>query len=110
MLQLNDVKVQQHLEGYIKKEYIREKEIDAVKVHKCYLPGDIVRAKFLSFGDGRRVYLSTAGEDLGVMYAKSATSGKLMLPYSWSEMICLKSGVKEERKVAKPNIWWYLSV
>lgn len=44
---------------------------DDVKVNECYIPGDIVRAKFVSFGDGKRIYLSTAAEDLGVLYAKS---------------------------------------
>jgi exosome complex component CSL4 len=63
----------------------------------------VIRAKFVSFGDGKRIYLSTAGEELGVLYAKSELSGKLMLPYSWTEMICLKTGVKEKRKVAKPS-------
>ena len=103
ILQINDVKVLQHLEGHIKREHIREKEIDSIKVDECYLPGDVIRAKFVSFGDGRRIYLSTAGEELGVLYARNEISGKLMLPYSWTEMICLKSGLKEKRKVAKPN-------
>lgn len=68
------------------------------------MPGDIVKTKFTSFGDGRRIYLSTAAEDLGVIYAKSSTSGKLMLPFSWTEMVCLQTGLKEPRKVAKPSL------
>jgi exosome complex component CSL4 len=60
----------------------------------CYIPGDIIKAKFISFGDGKKIYISTIGEEFGVLYAKSSHSGKLMLPYSWTEMICLKTGIK----------------
>jgi hypothetical protein len=42
-----------------------------VKLYDCFRPGDIVRAKVTSLGDARTYYLSTAENELGVVYAKS---------------------------------------
>ena len=32
--------------GFIRRELIREKEIDKIKVQECFVPGDVVRTKF----------------------------------------------------------------
>lgn len=40
-------------------------------MNKCYLPGDIIRAKLISYGDSLKLYLSTAEDDLGVLFAKN---------------------------------------
>ena len=40
-------------------------------MEECFLPGDIVKAKILSYGDSKKIYLTTAENELGVMYAKS---------------------------------------
>ena len=42
-----------------------------VVLSECFRPGDIVRASVLSLGDARSYYLSTAENELGVVYAKS---------------------------------------
>lgn len=47
--------------------------------------------------------MSTADDDLGVLFAKHSETNELMIPISWNEMLCAKSGLKEKRKVAKPN-------
>lgn len=40
-------------------------------MNKCYLPGDIIRAKLISYGDSLKLYISTAEDDLGVIFAKN---------------------------------------
>ena len=55
----------------------------------------------VSLGDARSYYLSTAKVDLGVVFARSATSGTPMMPISWKEMQCPVTKAKELRKVAK---------
>ena len=42
-----------------------------VVLSQCFRPGDVVRASVLSLGDARSYYLSTAENELGVVYAKS---------------------------------------
>jgi exosome complex component CSL4 len=54
---------------------VRATEIDKVVMVECFRPGDVVRAEVLSLGDARSFYLTTAQNDLGVVYAKSV-SGK----------------------------------
>jgi hypothetical protein len=43
-------------------------------------------------GDARAYYLSTAKNDLGVIFAQSV-AGHTMIPISWEEMICPKTKV-----------------
>lgn len=40
---------------------------------------------------------------MGVVFARNQESQKLMVPLSWEEMICIETGLKEYRKVAKPD-------
>ena len=49
--------------------------MDKVELISCFRPGDLVRAAVLSLGDSRSYLLTTARNELGVVYAKSATSG-----------------------------------
>ena len=37
----------------------------------CFRPGDVIKAEVLSLGDSRSYYLSTAKNELGVVYARS---------------------------------------
>jgi exosome complex component CSL4 len=52
---------------------VRATEIDKVVMVDCFRPGDVVRAEVLSLGDARSFYLTTAQNDLGVVYAKSVS-------------------------------------
>lgn len=77
-----------------------------------------MRAAVFSMGDARSYYLTTARNDLGVIFAESelgtpqqpftlsATSfpslGTPMVPISWQEMMCPVTKVREARKCAKP--------
>ena len=89
--------------GVIRIQDVRATEIDKVKLHLCFRPGDLVRAEVLSLGDSRSYFLTTARNELGVIEAKSL-GGELMVPISWQEMQCPKTRVVEARKVAKIDV------
>ncbi|GMH39097.1 hypothetical protein BSKO_06995 [Bryopsis sp. KO-2023] len=86
--------------GTIRSQDVRATQIDTVKLPDCFMPGDLVRAEVISLGDVRSYYLTTARNDLGVVYAESM-AGIPMVPIGWNEMQCPKTKVKEQRKVAK---------
>lgn len=117
-------------QGVVRSQDVRSTEKDKVKLADCFRPGDIVKAQVISLGDARSYYLSTEGNNLGVIYATSATSasstategegegantttglggagwnisGNPMLPISWNQMIDPVTGVVENRKCAKPD-------
>ncbi|KAG2441178.1 hypothetical protein HXX76_004030 [Chlamydomonas incerta] len=87
--------------GVIRQQDVRSTEIDRVVIYDCFRPGDIVRAEVVSLGDARSYYLSTAKNELGVVYARSATAGVAMVPTSWVTMQCPETQAVEKRKVAK---------
>ncbi|KAI8490749.1 PREDICTED: exosome complex component CSL4-like [Branchiostoma belcheri] len=89
--------------GLIRKEDVRATEKDRVEMYKCFRPGDIVLARVLSLGDANCYLLSTAENELGVVLALSE-AGAQMVPVSWSDMQCPKTGSKEFRKVAKVQL------
>ena len=45
--------------------------IRQVELYSSFRPGDIVRAEVVSLGDARSYQLSTAKNELGVVFAKS---------------------------------------
>ena len=73
----------------------------------------------ISLGDAQSYYITTARNDLGVIFATSEAgglfprssrsllilglSGYTMQPASWQEMRCPKTGKIEKRKCAKPE-------
>lgn len=61
---------------------IRATEVDKTDVAASLRPGDIVRARVISLGDSTQYFLSTAENELGVRWAKSA-AGSIMIPISW---------------------------
>ncbi|KAH8552605.1 hypothetical protein BGW37DRAFT_466468 [Umbelopsis sp. PMI_123] len=88
-------------QGVIRVQDVRATERDKVKIYNSFRPGDIIRAQVISLGDARSYYLSTAQNELGVIFAKSV-AGETMIPVSWQEMQCPKTKVIEFRKCAKP--------
>jgi exosome complex RNA-binding protein Csl4 len=58
----------------------------------------------ISYGDKNSALLSTSEDHLGVLFAINRESGKLMIPISYNEMICIETGLKEKRIVAKPDL------
>merc|ERR1711934_1348441 len=90
--------------GMIRREDIRLTEKDNLVLKDCFQPGDFVLCRVLSLGDNKDYFLSTAENQLGVVWAKCKSSNVFMLPKSWIEMVCPKSGVVERRKCAKLEI------
>ncbi|CAK9438351.1 uncharacterized protein LODBEIA_P25750 [Lodderomyces beijingensis] len=93
----------ENFRGIIRSQDIRSTERDRVVVGECFRPGDVVRCVILSLGDGSNYYLSTARNDLGVVFAKSeGGAGSLMYPVDWLHMIDVDTGLVEKRKNANP--------
>lgn len=70
-------------------------------MNEMFRVGDIVRATIISLGDERSYYISTAGNEYGVVIAQSE-AGNAMIPASWKEMVDVVTRKVETRKVAKP--------
>ncbi|KAH9985411.1 hypothetical protein BJV74DRAFT_775690 [Russula compacta] len=88
--------------GVIRVQDIRATEKDKVKVGDCFRGGDVIKGLVISLGDARSYYITTARNDLGVIFATSEAGGT-MEPVSWQEMRCPKTGKLEKRKCAKPE-------
>lgn len=111
--------------GVIRVSDVRATEKDKVKIGESFRLGDTVKASVvrpsprhvysstiihthplalqLSLGDARSYFLSTADKHLGVIAATSE-AGNPLIPVSWQEMEDEVTGVKEKRKVAKPEV------
>lgn len=88
--------------GILRAQDVRATEKDKIKLNECFRVGDIVRAVVISIGDQGGYYLSTAGNEYGVVMAWSKGAGNLCVPVSWCEVVDGVTGAKEFRKVAKP--------
>jgi len=88
--------------GVIRVQDIRATDKDKVKVGDCFRGGDVIKGLVISLGDARSYYITTARNDLGVIFATSEAGGT-MEPVSWQEMRCPKTGKVEKRKCAKPE-------
>lgn len=86
--------------GSVRKEDVRRTDVDRVVMLQAMRPGDVVRARVLSLGDRRSLFLSTAEAELGVIWAKSR-AGCVMVPAAHDSMRCPVSGEDEPRKVAR---------
>ncbi|OQV09649.1 Exosome complex exonuclease RRP4 domain-containing protein [Cladophialophora immunda] len=86
----------------LRREDIRTHEKDKIVINDMYRVGDIIRATVISLGDERNYYISTAGNEFGVVVATSE-AGNAMVPASWKEMKDALTGKGESRKVAKPS-------
>ena len=86
--------------GIIRREDIRTNDIDALIIRECFLPGDIVRACIISLGDARQYYLSTASDQLGVIYTKTISDDTFLLISSDASGA---NDVNSKRKFAEIN-------
>lgn len=100
MMSVRGVALAEPFHGIIRKEDIRAMEKDTVEVFSSFRPRDIVRARVVALGEGQTYVLSTAENELGVV-AATCDCGESMLPVSWCEVQCSKTGDREKRKVAK---------
>jgi len=100
---VNGQLVNENFSGIIRQQDVRATEIDKVDLHGSFRPGDIIHALVQSLGDSRAYSLTTRERELGVVYAKSATSGLAMvlpLDADGSELMCPETFQREPRKAA----------
>jgi len=83
----------------IRREHIRESEIDKIKMEDMFRPGDLVQAVVASLGDSRSLFLSTVSTNHGVIFARSI-DGNVMIHDSPGEMLDRQTGLREKRKNA----------
>jgi exosome complex component CSL4 len=112
ILCVNGRALSQPFSGVVRRENVRETEVDKVRMEECFAPGDLVAATVVSLGTTRDYFLSTAAPELGVVYARlsdggsgggaGAGEGEVLMPVSWSEMEAPGSKKREKRKVARP--------
>ena len=86
--------------GVIRREHVRATLRDKVVMERSFRPGDVILARVLTLGDAQAFLLSTAEPELGVMRARSP-EGRPLVPVSWLEMRCARTGRSYHRKVAR---------
>ena len=89
-------------QAILRREDIRTHVDPNTTVLSSYRVGDIILAHVISLGDERNYYISTAGNEFGVVVATSE-AGNAMVPVSWREMRDVVTAAAEARKVAKPT-------
>ncbi|ETI21647.1 hypothetical protein G647_07994 [Cladophialophora carrionii CBS 160.54] len=89
-------------QAILRREDIRTHSDATTTVASSYRVGDIILASVISLGDERNYYISTAGNEFGVVVATSE-GRNAMVPMSWKEMRDVVTGKGESRKVAKPS-------
>ena len=85
--------------GVIRREHIRETEIDKMRIDDMFRPGDLVQAVVASLGDSRNLFLSTINDAHGVIFARSS-EGNSMVHDSPGVMRDQITGLREKRKNA----------
>lgn len=88
-------------QAILRREDVRAFEKDKIVMNDMFRVGDIIRASIISLGDERSYYISTAGNEYGVVVAHS-DAGNPMVPASWKDMRDVVTSKAEPRKVAKP--------
>jgi exosome complex component CSL4 len=86
--------------GVLRREHVRDGEVDLVRMEECFLPGDIVHAMVASLGDARSFFLSTVAPTCGVVAARAEVSGLPLRAVSATEMEDPTTGARERRRVA----------
>jgi exosome complex component CSL4 len=90
-----------YFSAVLRREDVRLTEKDKVVMNESFRVGDIIRATVISLGDEKNYYISTGGNEFGVVIARRG-EGNAMVPASWREMKDAVTGRVEGRKVAKP--------
>ena len=101
LLAVDDALCAEPAPATLRREDVRGWETASVVIHEAFRVGDVVRARVISVGDRQGYYLSTARNELGVLFAKGEGGGKLEA-VSWTEMREPGAEQGEVRKVAKP--------
>jgi len=86
-------------QALLRREHVRESEVDKVVVDACFRPGDLVQALVASLGDARSLFLSTVRPEHGVVWARSE-AGNVMRRAGEAHFEDPVTGLQETRKVA----------
>lgn len=89
-------------QAILRREDVRLTEKDRIAMNDMFRVGDFIKAQVINLGDERSFYISTAGNEYGVIMARSENSHP-MVPRSWKDMMDSETGKVELRKVAKPS-------
>jgi exosome complex component CSL4 len=89
------------MKAQLKLQDVRSFDIDKALMTDHVYPGDIVRAHMLSVGDMKSCFVSTIGQEFGVIVAKDP-KGNELFPLDQSHMKN-KDGQVFKRKVARPE-------
>lgn len=92
--------LRQPFKAMVRKDDMRHHEKDLIEISKCCSPGDVIIGKVIGVGDNGRYLITIADKEFGVVIATSE-AGATMIPVSWTEMMCPRTNIREERKVAK---------
>ena len=87
-------------QAVLRREHVRESEVDKVVIDECFRPGDLVQALVASLGDARSLFLSTVRAEHGVVWARAEATGNVMRAVSAGELEDAATGARERRKVA----------
>jgi exosome complex component CSL4 len=75
---IDGVPCREPFSGLLRVQDVRSMDRDSVIMHRCFRPGDLVRAQIISLGDSKSWYLSTAENELGVVFATSPAGEALI--------------------------------
>lgn len=89
-------------QAVLRREDVRLTEKDRIVMNEMFRVGDFITAQVINLGDERSFYISTAGNEYGVVLARSE-NGSALVPRSWKDMVDSKTGKAELRKVARPS-------
>jgi exosome complex component CSL4 len=109
IIAINEVPVTKIFVGIVLLDAVRDFDKSNVQMHNCFRPGDVVKARVTAgIGAGgmsrdQSIILTTAEDELGVVFAKSPHTGAMMVPKNWTEFECVQTNTKHKRKVAKPQ-------
>ena len=87
--------------GLIRIQDVRSFDIDKASMMDHFFPSDFVRAQLISVGDMKSCFLSTVGQEFGVITANDPEGNKLF-PVDQSHMKNEKGAIFK-RKVARPS-------
>ena len=91
ILGVESTSLKETFKGTIRKEDVRATEKDKVEMYKSFRPGDIVVGRVLTLHT-QTYLLSTAENELGVVFAKSeAGKSQLIFTKISKEFLCLNS-------------------
>lgn len=95
LLAINDVPVAHEYIATLKRENMRNRDIDAIDVEQMFAPNDIILARVKALNESKNINLSTEEDRFGVIFSYSENRNRL-LPVSGDRM---------QSPVSKREVW-----